>query len=261
MNHALWISKTGLQAQDTRLQTIANNLANVNTIGFKRDRAVFEDLFYRTEKQPGAQTGDNNSAMGVQIGNGTRVVGTQKIHTNGSLQVTGQALDVAIVGNGFFQVELVNGETGYTRAGQLRLDQDGRLTNAAGLPVIPNITIPQEATSVTIAENGVVSVTTAADVNGVEVGQLTLANFLNPAGLLAIGDNLFQETAASGAPMEGEPGVESLGKIKQGSLEGSNVQAVEEMVEMIAAQRTYEMNTKVLTASDSMMQNLAQAAR
>jgi flagellar basal-body rod protein FlgG len=261
MNHALWISKTGLQAQDTRLQTIANNLANVNTVGFKRDRAVFEDLFYRTEKQPGAQTGDNNTAQGVQIGNGTRVVGTQKIHTNGSLQVTGQALDLAIVGNGFFQVEMLTGETGYTRAGQLRLDQDGRLTNAAGLPVIPNITIPQEATSVTIAENGVVSVTTAADVNGIEVGQLTLANFLNPAGLLAIGDNLFQETAASGVPTEGEPGVESLGKIKQGSLEGSNVQAVEEMVEMIAAQRTYEMNTKVLTASDSMMQSLAQAAR
>jgi flagellar basal-body rod protein FlgG len=261
MNHALWISKTGLQAQDTRLQTIANNLANVNTVGFKRDRTVFEDLFYRIEMQPGAQTGDNSTAQGVQIGNGTRVVGTQKIHTSGSLQVTGQALDLAIVGNGFFQVEMLNGETGYTRSGQLRLDQDGRLTNAQGLPIIPNINIPQEATSVTIGENGVVTAITAADPNGTEVGQLTLANFLNPAGLLALGDNLFQETAASGAPNEGEPGVESLGKIKQGSLEGSNVQAVEEMVEMIAAQRTYEMNTKVLTASDSMMQSLVQAAR
>lgn len=261
MNHALWISKTGLQAQDTRLQTIANNLANVNTVGFKRDRAVFEDLFYRTETQPGAQTGDNSTAAGVQIGNGTRVVGTQKVHTAGSLQTTGQPLDLAIAGNGFLQVELANGETAYTRNGQLRPDQEGRLTNMQGLPILPAITIPAEATEITIAENGVVSVATAANPNGTEVGQLTLANFVNPAGLLALGDNLFQESAASGAPTEGEPGVESLGKIKQGTLEGSNVQAVEEMVEMIAAQRTYEMNTKVLTASDSMMQSLAQATR
>ena len=261
MNQALWISKTGLQAQDVRMQTIANNLANVNTVGFKRDRAVFEDLFYRVDQQPGAQTGDNATSNGLQVGNGTRVVGTQKIHTNGSMQVTGQSLDLAIIGNGFFQVELGNGETGYTRAGQLSLDQDGRLTNAQGRPIVPNISIPPDATSVTIAENGVVTVTTAADANGTEVGQITLASFVNPAGLLAMGDNLFQETAASGPPTEGEPGVESLGKIKQGSLEGSNVQAVEEMVEMIAAQRTYEMNTKVLTAADSMMQSLAQAAR
>ncbi|MFC4762292.1 flagellar basal-body rod protein FlgG [Dyella koreensis] len=261
MNHALWVSKTGLQAQDTRLQIIANNLANVNTVGFKRDRAVFEDLFYRTETQPGAQNSDNSTAAGVQIGTGTRVVGTQKVHTGGSLQTTGQALDVAIMGAGFLQVELASGETAYTRAGQLRLDQEGRLTNAQGLPLLPAISIPTEATGVTIAENGVISVTTADAPNGTEVGQLMLANFINPAGLLALGDNLFQETAASGTPTEGEPNTESLGKIRQNTLEGSNVQAVEEMVEMIAAQRTYEMNTKVLTAADSMMQNLAQAAR
>lgn len=261
MNHALWISKTGLQAQDLRMQTIANNLANVNTVGFKRDRAVFEDLFYRVDQQPGAQTGDNTTANGLQVGNGTRVVGTQKVHTTGSMQVTGQALDLAIAGNGFFQVEMANGETGYTRAGQFSLDQNGRLTNAQGRPVVPNITIPQDATSITIAENGMVTVTTPAAPNGTEAGQLTLTSFANPSGLLAIGENLFQETAASGAPTEGEAGRDALGKIKQGSLEGSNVQAVEEMVEMIAAQRTYEMNTKVLTAADSMMQSLAQAAR
>jgi flagellar basal-body rod protein FlgG len=261
MNHALWISKTGIQAQDAKLQTIANNLANVNTVGFKRDRAVFEDLFYRTEQQPGAQVADNASGPGVQMGNGTRLVGTQKVFTTGNLQTTGQSLDVAIVGGGFLQVELPSGETGYTRAGQLRLNEEGRLTTAQGLPIQPAINVPAEATSITIGENGVVSVTTGNATTPDEIGQLQLANFVNPAGLLAMGDNLFAETVASGAPNEGEPGVDGLGLIKQGALEGSNVAAVEEMVEMIAAQRTYEMNTKVLSAADNMMQYLSQAAR
>ncbi|MFH5254435.1 flagellar basal-body rod protein FlgG [Burkholderia semiarida] len=261
MNHALWISKTGIQAQDAKLQTIANNLANVNTVGFKRDRAVFEDLFYRTAQQPGAQIADNATGPGVQIGNGTRLVGTQKTFTSGNVQTTGQSLDIAIVGGGFLQVEMANGETGYTRAGQLRLNEEGRLTNMQGLPLVPAIDIPADATSVTIGENGMVAVTTGASAVPTEVGQLQLASFVNPAGLLAVGSNLFVETSASGAPNEGEPGVDGLGTLKQGALEGSNVQAVEEMVEMITAQRTYEMNTKVLSAADSMMQYLSQVAR
>ena len=261
MNHAMWISKTGIQAQDAKLQAIANNLANVNTVGFKRDRAVFEDLFYRAERQPGAQVSDNATGPGVQLGNGTRIAGTQKVFTTGAMQNTAQALDVAINGNGFLQVEMANGEVGYTRAGQLRLNDQGRLTNAQGLPIAPGIDIPQDATGITIGENGVVSVTTGASTTPTEVGQLQLAQFVNPAGLLALGENLFQETAASGAPNEGQPGEGALGKLKQGALEGSNVQVVEEMVDMIAAQRTYEMNTKVLSAANEMMQNLAQAAR
>lgn len=261
MNHAMWISKTGIQAQDAKLQAIANNLANVNTIGFKRDRAVFEDLSYRVERQPGAQVSDNATGPGVQLGNGTRIAGTQKVFTSGAQQTTGQSLDLAINGSGFLQVEMPNGEVGYTRAGQLRPNDQGRLTNAQGLPIVPGIDIPQDATSITIGENGVVSVTTGGSTTPAEIGQLQLAQFVNPAGLLALGDNLYAETTASGAPMEGEPGQNGVGTIKQGALEGSNVQAVEEMVEMIAAQRTYEMNTKVLSAADNMMQYLSQAAR
>lgn len=261
MNQAMWISKSGLQAQDTRLQTIANNLANVNTVGFKRDRAVFEDLFYRVDRQPGAQVSDNAVTNGVQIGNGTRVVGTQKVFTTGAPQTTSQDLDVAIIGKGFLQVELPSGEIGYTRAGQLQLDQEGRLTNAQGLPLLPAITVPTGTSKISIGENGLVTASVDGTTTPVELGQLMLADFVNPAGLLALGDNLFQETVASGAPVEGQPGLESLGKLKQGVLEGSNVLAVEEMVEMIAAQRSYEMNTKVLSAADSMMQSLAQATR
>lgn len=262
MNPAMWISKTGVQAQDAKLQAVANNLANVNTVGFKRDRVVFEDLFYQVERQPGAQGDDGNPApTGVQLGNGTRVVGTQKVFTNGSLQTTGQTLDVAIVGQGFLQVAGPNGRTAYTRAGQLQVNTNGQLTNAQGLVLQPEITIPANATSVTIAENGSVSATVGAASAPTELGQLRLANFVNPTGLLALGDNLYQETAASGAPNEGVAGLDGLGKIKQGALEGSNVQVVEEMVDMIAAQRTYEMNTKVLSAADNMLQTLAQAAR
>ncbi|NDV12778.1 flagellar basal-body rod protein FlgG [Crenobacter caeni] len=262
MNPALWISKTGLAAQDARLSSIANNLANANTVGFKRDRVVFEDLFYQVERQPGAQVDDENSApFGVQVGNGTRVVGTQKVFTTGGIQTTSQALDVAIVGQGFLQVRMGNGETGYTRAGQLQVNADGQIVNAQGLAIQPEITLPANATKVSISETGVVSVSEADSVTMTEVGQLELAQFVNPAGLLALGDNLFQETAASGTPTTGAPGSDALGRLKQGALEGSNVQVVEEMVDMIAAQRTYEMNTKVLSAADNMMQQLAASVR
>ena len=261
MNPAMWISKTGVQAQDAKLQAIANNLANVNTVGFKRDRVVFEDLFYQVDAQPGAQSADNTVSNGVQLGNGTRLVGTQKIFTNGNLQTTSQPLDVAISGAGFLQVRRPNGEPAFTRAGQLQVDANGTLTNAQGLALVPQITVPQNATAITIGENGMVSATVAGSTTPTELGQLTLTGFVNPAGLLALGENLFSETAASGAANEGRPGDGALGKLKQGALEGSNVQVVEEMVDMIAAQRTYEMNTKVLSAADNMLQYLAQAAR
>ncbi|NMG63525.1 flagellar basal-body rod protein FlgG [Azoarcus indigens] len=258
----MWISKTGVQAQDAKLQAIANNIANVNTVGFKRDRVVFEDLFYQVEVQPGAQRDDNTTApSGVQLGNGTRLVGTQKVFTTGNLQTTEQALDVAIVGQGFLQVQQPNGDIAYTRAGQLQVDADGRLVTAQGLPLVPEIVIPANASGVTIGENGVVSATIANAAAPEQLGQLTLVSFVNPAGLLALGDNLYRETVASGVPNEGVPGEEGMGKLKQGALEGSNVQVVEEMVDMIAAQRTYEMNTKVLSAADNMMQYLAQAVR
>ncbi|MBB3120812.1 flagellar basal-body rod protein FlgG [Massilia sp. MB5] len=263
MNPAMWIAKTGVQAQDAKLQTIANNLANANTVGYKRDRAVFEDLFYSIEAQPGAQRADNNtlSPSGVQLGNGTHLVGTQKVFTNGNLQTTNNTFDVAITGNGFLQVRRPNGEAAFTRAGQLQMDSNGILTTAQGLPIVPQITIPNNATRITIGENGTVSATLPGNTAPTELGQLTLTSFINPTGLLALGENLFQETASSGAPTEGRPGDAQFGKLKQGSLEGSNVQVVEEMVDMIAAQRTYEMNTKVLSAADNMLQYLAQAAR
>jgi flagellar basal-body rod protein FlgG len=257
----MWISKTGVQAQEAKLQAIANNLANVNTTGFKRDRVVFEDLFYQVDQQPGAQTADNTVSNGVQLGNGTRILGTQKVFSNGSLQTTSQALDVAISGNGFLQVRRPNGETAYTRAGQLQVDANGTLVNAQGLPLVPQITIPNNATGITIGENGMVSVTVPGSTAPAELGTITLAAFVNPAGLLALGDNLFQETAASGNPNEGRPAEGAFGKLKQGALEGSNVQVVEEMVDMIAAQRTYEMNTKVLSAADNMLQYLSPASR
>jgi len=261
MNPAMWISKTGVQAQDAKLQAIANNLANVNTVGFKRDRVVFEDLFYQVDKQPGAQTADNTVSNGTQLGNGVGIVGTQKVFTNGSIQTTSQALDVAISGNGFIQVRRPDGTPAYTRAGQLQLDQNGVLVNAQGLPLVPQITVPNNATAITIGENGMVSATVPGNVAPTELGQLTLTTFVNPGGLQALGENLFQETGASGTPNEGKAGDGAYGKFKQGALEGSNVVVVEEMVDMIAAQRTYEMNTKVLSAADNMLQYLSQAAR
>ncbi|WP_200232148.1 flagellar basal-body rod protein FlgG [Rubrivivax gelatinosus] len=262
MNPAMWISKTGVQAQDAKLQAIANNLANVNTVGYKRDRVMFEDLFYQVEQTPGAQRSDGTTApTGTLLGNGTRLLGTQKVFTTGNLQNTGQALDVAIVGNGFLQVALPNGDTAYTRAGQLQVNADGKLVTAQGLAIVPEITVPAGATEITIGESGLVSATVPGSTTPSELGQLTVAGFVNPAGLRPTGENLFVETAASGNASVGNPGADGLGKLKQGALEASNVQVVEEMVEMIAAQRSYEMNTKVLSAADNMLQVLAQAAR
>lgn len=260
MNPALLVSKTGLQAQETKLQVIANNLANVNTVGFKRDSAVFEDQFYEIARMPGATSqGDSRLPSGLQLGTGVRFMATQKQFTDGPLQNTSQQLDVAIVGNGFLQVTQANGDTAYTRAGQLQVDAEGRLVNANGLPLVPEIAVPENTTRISIAETGQILATVAGEVEPQELGTLQLATFANPSGLLAQGDNLYLATVASGDAVEGEPGEAGFGKLKQFALESSNVKAVEEMVDMISTQRSYEMSTKVLSAADDMMRNLAQA--
>ena len=259
MNSALWVSKTGLAAQDMAMATVANNLANVNTNGFKADRAVFEDLFYSIEKQPGAQADEINTVpSGIQLGSGVRVAGTQKVFTEGSIQTTGQPMDLAIVGRGFFQVESPNGDILYTENGQFQLNAEGVMVNAQGLPLTPAIEVPQGSSGFTVGSDGIVTAILPGDNLPSELGQITLVNFTNPGGLEALGGNLYRETVASGEAVEGVPGQEGLGQLKQGVLEGSNVQVVEAMVAMIAIQRAYEANAKVLDAASGMQQFLNQ---
>lgn len=259
MNSALWVSKTGLAAQDTAMATVANNLANVNTNGFKADRAVFEDLFYSIEKQPGAQADEINTVpSGIQLGSGVRVAGTQKVFTEGSIQTTGQPMDLAIVGRGFFQVESPNGDILYTENGQFQLNAEGVMVNAQGLPLTPAIEVPQGSTGFTVGADGIVTAVLPGDTLPSELGKITLVNFTNPGGLEALGGNLYRESVASGEAVEGVPGEEGLGQLKQGVLEGSNVQVVEAMVAMIAIQRAYEANAKVLDAASGMQQFLNQ---
>ncbi len=259
MNSALWVSKTGLAAQDKAMATVANNLANVNTNGFKSDRAVFEDLFYVIEKQPGAQADEINTVpSGIQLGSGVRVAGTQKVFTEGSIQTTGQPMDLAIVGRGFFQVESPNGDILYTENGQFQLNAEGVMVNAQGLPLTPAIEVPQGSTGFTVGADGIVTAVLPGDTLPSELGQITLVNFTNPGGLEALGGNLYRESVASGEAVEGVPGEEGLGQLKQGVLEGSNVQVVEAMVAMIAIQRAYEANAKVLDAASGMQQFLNQ---
>lgn len=259
MHAALYVSKTGLSAQDTRLTTIANNLANVSTVGFKRDRVVFEDLLYQINRQPGAQnTEDTQIPSGLQLGTGVRVVGTQKQFTHGSLQITDQPLDVAIDGRGFLQIAQPDGTTAYTRSGQLHLNSDGDVTTANGLLLDPNITVPDGADNLTIGTDGIVTAFIPGEPAGQVLGNVQVADFINPAGLEAIGSNLFVETAASGNPIVGTPGENGLGQINQGMLENSNVDIVEEMVNMITTQRAYEMNSKVVSTADQMLQFITQ---
>ncbi|MFV0575307.1 MAG: flagellar basal-body rod protein FlgG [Vibrio sp.] len=261
MHNALSISKTGMAAQDAKMTAISNNLANVNTVGFKRDRVVFEDLFYSVAKQAGTGTVDlNDHPTGLQLGNGVRVVGTEKVYTQGGVQNTNQQYDLAIMGDGFFQIEGPDGETMYTRNGQFRVSSEGNLVNSQGYPLQPEITIPDNATLITITEDGEVSATIPGQVEEEELGQITLVKFINPAGLTAKGGNLMAETEASGEAMELTAGTEGVGVIKQGALEGSNVQVVEEMVDMIATQRAYEMSAKMVSAADEMLQYIAQQA-
>lgn len=260
MQNALWVSKTGLTAQDVKMSTIANNLANVNTTGFKKDRVAFDDLFYQIQRQPGGQVDDvDYLPSGVQLGTGTRVAATQKVFTTGDIKTTNQQLDMAIEGQGFFQIQQSNGDVGYTRDGQFFRSSDGMLVTSQGLPLVPNIQIPADALSVTIGTNGTVSAQLAGQNEQQQLGQITLVNFTNPAGLEAKGNNLFAATSASGNPVEGVAGEQSIGTIHQGSLEGANVNVVEEMVEMISTQRAYEMNAKVVSASDDMLKFLNQS--
>ncbi|MGR5236448.1 flagellar basal-body rod protein FlgG [Vibrio alfacsensis] len=260
MHSALWVSKTGMAAQDTKMTAISNNLANVNTVGFKRDRVVFEDLFYSIQRQPGAQVDQvNELPSGVQLGSGVRVVGTQKVFTQGNTQNTTQELDLAVMGQGFFQIENSDGQIMYTRNGQFHINSEGLMVNSQGLPLEPQIQIPDNAISFSVGVDGTVTVTSADDPTPQQLGQITLAKFINPAGLEAVGGNLFRETEASGPADELIAGEDGAGSIKQGALEGSNVQVVEEMVEMITTQRAYEMNAKVVSAADDMLKFVAQS--
>ena len=251
---ALWVAKTGLSAQDMNLTTISNNLANVSTTGFKRDRADFEDLLYQIRRQPGGQSSqDSELPTGLQLGTGVRIAGTQKIFTAGSLQTTEQPLDMAVNGRGFFQVLMPDGTVGYTRDGSFHLDSDGQIVTSQGFPLEPAIVLPAEVQTFTVGEDGTVSVTTAGNPASQVIGNIQTADFVNPAGLQAIGNNLFLETASSGAPQVGTPGLTGLGTVLQNTLENSNVSVVEELVNMITTQRAYEMNSKVISTSDQML--------
>lgn len=255
MNEALWIAKTGLDAQQTRMSVISNNLANANTTGFKKGRAVFEDLIYQTVRQPGAQASqDTELPSGLMLGTGVRVVATEKIFTQGNLVQTENALDVAVQGRGFFQVLMPDGSQAYTREGAFQVSRDGQLVTAGGYEIQPGITIPDNAQSVSIGEDGTVSVVVPGGTGAQQVGAIQLADFVNPAGLQAVGRNLLTETAASGAPQVGTPGLTGLGTLIQGALESSNVNTVEELVNMIETQRAYEINSKAISTADQMLQ-------
>jgi len=255
MHPALWVSKTGLSAQDIKLSTISNNLANVNTTGFKRDRAVFQDLLYQVKRQPGGMNTVNSELpSGLQLGTGVRVVGTTKQFTQGNIQITDQPLDVAINGRGFLQIQLPDGQIAYTRDGQFQLNSDGDMVTPDGYLLEPAINVPENANSITIGTDGTVTAVTDDGSSPVDLGQITLVDFVNPQGLQAIGNNLFKATNASGDPMEGEPGLSGLGTLEQGAIEASNVEVVEELVNMITTQRAYEMNSKVVSTSDEMLQ-------
>lgn len=259
MIRSLWISKTGLDAQQTQMDVIANNLANVNTAGFKRSRAVFEDLLYQTLRQPGAQSSQQTQLpTGLQIGTGVRPVAAERIFTQGNLTQTGNDKDVAIQGAGFFQVLMPDGATAYTRDGSFSLDSNGQLVTANGFPVQPAITVPANAITLTIGRDGTVSVSQAGANAPTQIGALQLATFINPAGLEARGENLYVETAASGSPSTTTPGTNGAGLISQGYTETSNVNVVEELVNMIQTQRAYEINSKAIQTSDQMLQRLGQ---
>jgi flagellar basal-body rod protein FlgG len=256
---SLWIAKTGLDAQQTHLDVISNNLANVSTNGFKRSRAVFEDLLYQTLRQPGAQSSQQTQLpSGLQIGTGVRPVATEKIFAQGNLQQTGNPLDLAIQGNGFFQVLQPDGTTAYTRDGAFQVDNTGALVTSSGYHVQPAVTIPANALSITVGQDGTVSVLLAGTAKPTQVGTLQLVNFINPAGLQSAGENLYLETASSGTPNSNTPGTNGLGRLSPGYVETSNVNVAEEMVNMIQTQRAYEINARAITTSDQMLQKLTQ---
>lgn len=257
---ALWICKTGLDGQQTNISVTSNNLANASTVGYKKSRAIFEDLLYQKVNQPGGRsTADAFLPEGLMLGAGSRVVATQKNFTQGDVETTDNTLDVMIQGAGFFEIELPDGTTAYTRNGQFTRNDEGTIVTAEGYQLLPGITIPEDATGITISSDGQVSVQTAGQNAAQDLGQITVSNFINPAGLEPIGNNLYVETSASGAPIQGIAGENGLGTIRQGQLETSNVQVTEELVNLIQAQRVYEMNSKVLTTVDEMMGTLIQS--
>jgi len=259
MIRSLWIAKTGMDAQQTQLDVISNNLANVGTNGYKRQVAQFEDLLYQNLRQSGANSSQQTQLpTGLQLGTGVQLVATPRVFTQGNLQQTGNQFDMAINGNGFFQVQMPDGTIGFTRDGSFHIDSVGQLVNTSGFPLTPAVTIPSTAQSVTIGVDGTVSVTLPGQANPQSVGTVQLANFINPAGLDSKGQNLFAETAASGAPTANSPGTNGAGTLQQGYVETSNVNVVEELVSMIQTQRAYELNSKAISTSDEMLQRLSQ---
>jgi len=256
---SLWISKTGMEAQQTQLDTISNNLANASTNGYKRSHAVFEDLMYQNLRQSGANSTDQTTApTGLQVGLGTRAVATSRSFSQGNLQQSSNPLDVAISGQGFFELQMPDGTTGYTRDGSFQVNATGQLVTNNGYSVQPGITIPANATSVTIGSDGTVSVVLPTQATPQTVGKLQVASFINPAGLDPKGQNIYAETAASGTPNPGTPGQNGLGQLQQGFVETSNVNVVEELVGMIQTQRAYELNSKAIKTSDDMLARLTQ---
>jgi flagellar basal-body rod protein FlgG len=257
MNPALWAAKTGLDAQQTRMSVTSHNLANVSTTGFKKGRAVFEDLLYQNVRQVGGSTSQDTVApTGLSLGTGVRVVATEKQYSQGNMQQTGNSLDVAVNGRGFFQVLLPDGTMGYTRDGDFEVNPQGELVTSSGYRVQPGITIPDGVQSITIGKDGVVTAQVSGDSQPTQIGTLQLVDFINPAGLQPKGENLLVESGASGAPQTGTPGLNGLGVIEQGSLEASNVNVVEELVNMIETQRAYEMNSKAISTTDQMLSYL-----
>lgn len=255
MTSALWTAKTGLDAQQTRMAVITNNLANASTTGFKRGRAQFEDLLYQNVRQVGSQSSQNTQLpSGLMLGTGVRTVSTAKIFTQGNLVQTGNKLDMAINGRGFFQVQLPDGTAAYTRDGSFQINAEGQLVTSNGYLLQPEITVPGNAQTVTISGDGTISAQLPNDPKPNQIGTVQLADFVNPAGLQAAGGNLFLESAASGSPQTGQPGSNGIGMIAQGSLETSNVNVVEELVDMIETQRAYEMNSKAISTTDQMLQ-------
>jgi flagellar basal-body rod protein FlgG len=258
-NAALHVARTGLDAQNLRMRVIANNLANVNTTGFKRDRASFETLAYQSIIAPGApSSAENKYATGLSVGTGVAMNGTARIETQGSLTTTGNALDMAIEGGGYFQVTMPDGRTAYTRDGNFNLSPEGTIVTSDGMPLQPQIQVPEGAESITIGGDGTVSAKLAGQTEVTELGKIETARFINPAGLESLGNNLLAETPASGAPQVGQPGLDGRGAIRSGSLESSNVNVVEELVDMIETQRAYEVNSKMISATDQMLQYVNQ---
>jgi flagellar basal-body rod protein FlgG len=253
------VARTGLDAQSTRMRVIANNLANVNTTGFKRDRASFETMAYQNIRAPGANSSaDDKYAIGLSLGTGVQMTGTAKIDTQGTLNTTGNSLDLAIEGNGFFQVLMPDGRTGYTRAGNFNLSAEGKIVTDSGAPVQPEITVPEGAQSLTIGADGTVTAQISGQTDVATLGQIETARFINPAGLEPVGDNMLVETPASGSPQTGAANLDGRGAIRQGSLETSNVNVVEELVDMIETQRAYEVNSKMISATDEMLRYVNQ---